>query len=265
LSGYVFSQADQGEHERLAAMARLWDPETMRAVRALGIGAGQRCLEAGAGTGSVARALAELVGPDGYVLAADRDLRFLGGLPAPVEVSRMDVMAGDLPRGQFDLVHGRLLVAHLHPHRQALRRLADAVAPGGWLLVEEVDWTWADVVVPDAPVHTAMVRALEGFLGQGGGFDATYGRRLLGDVLGLGFTRESARYHGTQSRSTGEAWLAWQLLVGQVQDGILAAGLLTRREVDEWWSLSRDGGAFLASVPMFAVQAQRPPLSGGTA
>jgi hypothetical protein len=200
LSSYIFSQVYPGERERLEAMARPWDPETMRAVRGLGIGAGQRCLEVGSGTGSVARALAGLVGPDGYVLAADRDPRFLGELPDVVEVRRMDVMADDLPQAQFDL----------------------------------------------------------GLLGKDGGFDVTYGRRLLGDVLGLGFTNESARYHGTQSRSTSEAWLAWQLLVRQFQDGIVRPGLLTQRDVDEWWSLSRDRSTLLVSVPMFTVQAQHP-------
>jgi SAM-dependent methyltransferase len=170
LSSYIFSQAYPGERERLEAMARLWDPQTLRAVSALGIGAGHRCLEAGAGTGSVARALAALVG--GYVLAADRDLRFLDVLPEPAEARQLDLMTDDLPAAQFDLVHG-------------------------WLLTEEVDWTWADVVVPDAPAHVAMVQAMRGVLGQAGGFDSTYGRRLLGDVLSLGFGNVSASYHGS--------------------------------------------------------------------
>jgi SAM-dependent methyltransferase len=257
LSGYIFSPAGAAERERLEAMARLWDPDTVRSVTALGIGTGRRCLEAGAGTGSVARALAGLVGPDGHVLAIDRDTRFLGELPDIVEVRRADLMTDQLPLGQFDLVHARLLVAHLHPHRDALRRLADLVAPGGWLLVEEVDWTWADMVVPEAPAHTAMVHALHGLLGEGG-FDATYGRRLLGDVLSLGFTNESARYQGTQARDTSDGWLAWQLLVRPFQDTVVQAGLLTQRDVDAWWSLSRDQAAFLISVPMYTVQAQRP-------
>lgn len=269
VSSYIFSEAEPGERERLDSMARFWDPETIRSVRELGIGAGSRCLEAGAGTGSVARALAELVGSDGSVLAVDRDPRFLDGLPGQVEVWQADVMADDLPQRQFDLVHARLLVAHLHPHRQALRRLAGAVAPGGWLLVEEVDWTSADLVVPSAPVHTAMVRALSqvmggsatdsgGVTGDSSGFDATYGRRLLADVLSLGFHNESARYHGIQAPGTAEAWLSWQLLVRQFQDGIVRAGLLSQRDVDAWWSLSRDSGTLLVGVAMFTVQAQRP-------
>ena len=77
-------------------------------------------------------------------------------------------------------------------------------------------------------------------------------------MLSLGFRNEAARYHGVQARGTGEAWLAWQLLVRQFQDAIVRAGLLSQRDVDAWWSLSRDRGALLAGVAMFTVQAQRP-------
>lgn len=258
LSSYIFSQGSPSERERLDAMARLWDPGTIRAVQALGIGAGQCCLEVGAGTGSVARALAGLVGPGGHVLAVDRDVRFLDELPPAVEVRQLDVMTDELPAATYDLVHARLLVAHLHPHLEALRRLAVAVAPGGWLAVEEVDWTSADLVVPQAPAHIAMVCALRELMGKKGGFDATYGRRLLGDMLRLGLTDESASYCGTQSRGTGEAWLAWQLLVLQFQESIVAAGLLTWENVEDWWELSYDPGTLVVSVPMFTVQARRP-------
>ncbi|WP_241251245.1 class I SAM-dependent methyltransferase [Candidatus Protofrankia californiensis] len=257
MSTYVLDQGHPGERTRLEAMAGAWDPGTMRLVGALGIGTGHRCLEVGAGTGSIARALADVVGPEGHVLAVDRDIRFLGELPDGVEVRCMDVMVDDLPHAQFDLVHTRLLIAHLHPHRRALQRLAAAVTPGGWLLVEEVDWTCADLIVPEAPIHIAMVRALQQLMGERGGFDATYGRRLLGDVLSLGFTDVSAQYRGTQSRSSSESWLAWQLLVEQFQQGIIQAELMTQQEVDEWWSLSRDENNLVVGVTMFAVQARR--------
>lgn len=251
--GYVLDQGFPSERERLDAMARTWDPGTVRLIGDLGIGRGQRCLEAGAGTGSVARALADLVGTEGHVLAVDRDTRFLDDLPAQVEIRCADVMTDDLPPSRFDLVHARLLVAHLHPHRHALERLAAAVAPGGWLVVEEVDWTYADRVEPEEPVHTAMVQALGHVMD---GFDATYGRRLLGDVLTLGLTGTSARFRGGQSRHA-TSWLPWQLLVEQFQQRIVRTGLLSQRDVDTWWSVSRAGTSLVASPAMFAVQARR--------
>jgi SAM-dependent methyltransferase len=256
LSTYVLDQGFPGERERLEAMARSWDPGTLRLVTDCGIGPGRRCLEAGAGTGTVSRALAELVGPDGQVVALDRDVRFLDDQPANVEVRRADVMTDDLPQATFDLVHARLLVAHLHPHRDAIARLAGAVAPGGWLLVEEVDWTFTDLTVPPAPVHGAMMAALRQILGQGG-FDATYGRHLYADVRSLGLTEVTAEYRGNQTPSGNRSWLAWQLLVTQFEQDMVDAGLLSRRQIDDWWALSRAGTGSVVSATMFAVRAQR--------
>ncbi|MFD2420281.1 class I SAM-dependent methyltransferase [Amycolatopsis pigmentata] len=256
MSTYVLDQGFPGERERLEAMARSWDPGTLRLVTDCGIGPGQRCLEVGAGTGTVSRALAELVGPDGQVVALDRDVRFLDDQPANVEVCQADLMTDDLPRAAFDLVHARLLVAHLHPHRDAIARLADAVAPGGWLLVEDVDWTFVDLTVPSAPVHSAMMVALRRILGQGG-FDATYGRHLYTDMRSLGLTEVTAEYRGNQTPSSNQSWLAWQLLVTQFEEDMVDTGLLSRRQVEDWWALSRAGTGSVVSATMFAVRARR--------
>ncbi|WP_236794623.1 class I SAM-dependent methyltransferase [Amycolatopsis sp. GM8] len=254
MPNYILDQSFPSERDRLDAMARNWDPGTLHIVGELGIGKGHRCLEAGAGTGSIARALAGIVGPGGQVLAVDRDTRFLDDLPAPAEALSADLMTDDLPPASFDLVHARLLVAHLHPHPVALERLAAAVAPGGWLLVEEVDWTYADRSEPDEPVHTAMVAALTGVMT---GFDTTYGHHLLGDMLDLGFTQVSAQFRGTQSRHE-RSWLPWQLLVEQFQDQIVHKGLMSAGDVDRWWAVTRAQAHLVAGPALFAVRARRP-------
>ncbi|HVW39911.1 MAG TPA: methyltransferase domain-containing protein [Amycolatopsis sp.] len=254
---YVLDQAAPTERDRLDTMARAWDPGTLRLVADLGIGAGQRCLEAGAGAGSVARALAEVVGAEGYVLAVDADTRFLDGLAPQVEVLTADLMTDDLPRAAFDLVHARLLVAHLHPHGDALARLAAAVAPGGWLLVEEVDWTYGDRVEPPEPVHTKMIAALADIMGAGG-FDATYGARLLGDVAALGLTEVAAEFRGTQAWS----WRSWQHLADRFADQIVHSGHMTAEDVARWWALSRAGTHLVAGPAMFAVRARRQHATG---
>ena len=69
---YVFDTADPAERRRLDAHVGLWDPCTFRRLAATGIGPAWRCLEVGAGTGSVARWLADQVGPDGLVVATDQ-------------------------------------------------------------------------------------------------------------------------------------------------------------------------------------------------
>lgn len=72
---YVFDQAKRElERERLAAIEALFDSERRRFLEATGLAAGWRCLEVGAGAGSVARFLADR---GASVLALDRDARLL--------------------------------------------------------------------------------------------------------------------------------------------------------------------------------------------
>jgi SAM-dependent methyltransferase len=113
------------------------DPGSFRRAAALGVGPGSRCLDAGAGAGSFARWLADRTGD---VLAVDIDVRLVEEIAAPgLEVRRHDLAHDELPRGEFDFVHTRLVLIHVPERDAVLRRLADALRPGGVLLVEEDD------------------------------------------------------------------------------------------------------------------------------
>src|SRR5262244_4089208 len=95
---YVLSQAaDVPERERLALLEHNLDPLSQRRLAALGIQPGWRCLEVGAGHGSIARWLAAQVGPQGRVVATDLNPRFLTDLTLPnVEIRRHDIRTDPL-------------------------------------------------------------------------------------------------------------------------------------------------------------------------
>jgi len=130
-AGYGLDNAWHSARERLRSLEDWLDPGTIRHLRARGVGAGWRCLEVGAGAGSIAVWLCGQVGPAGEVLATDIDTRFLETLNEPnLRVQRHDVTADELPAGSFDLVYCRLVLAHL-PQRQAvLRKLLASLRPG---------------------------------------------------------------------------------------------------------------------------------------
>src|SRR3954470_10980111 len=113
-SSYAYDQDWQDERKRLAGMEELWDPGTRAVIESLGIAPGWRCLEVGAGGGSIAEWLAERGGPDGRGLAPHVGTRYLDPLEGPnLEVRRHDILRDPLPEGKFDLVHARLVVEHL--------------------------------------------------------------------------------------------------------------------------------------------------------
>src|SRR6476620_6834795 len=69
------------EDDRLDLLEQIYDP-TSQARRTL-VQPGWRCLEVGAGRGSMAVWLATQVGPTGHVVATDLDTRYLAKLDVP--------------------------------------------------------------------------------------------------------------------------------------------------------------------------------------
>src|SRR5437762_11427577 len=99
---------------RLTLIGECLDGVARRRLEAVGALSGWRCLDVGAGGGSVAALLAELVGPTGTVVATDIDTRFLEEPTGDgLEVWQHDITADPLPEGAFDLVHTRSLLLHL--------------------------------------------------------------------------------------------------------------------------------------------------------
>src|SRR5436305_5745473 len=158
-SGYTLDPAWHAERERLSSITSLYDPQTMRCCDQIGVAEGWRCLDVGAGTGSVAELLAERVGERGRVLAVDVDVRFLEPLARPpLEVRRADVRQDELSGG-FDLVHSRLVLEHLPEREAVLGAMVDATEAGGWVLVEDFDWSTASAVDPPSDLHDRVVGA----------------------------------------------------------------------------------------------------------
>jgi SAM-dependent methyltransferase len=117
------------------------DPGTIKLLETVGVASGWRCLEVGAGSGSIAAWLCRRVGPSGRVVATEADTQALSSLNLPnLEVRPHDLANEALPEGEFDLVHSRWVLAFLRDRPAALRRLLAAVKPGGWLIVEEPDY-----------------------------------------------------------------------------------------------------------------------------
>jgi SAM-dependent methyltransferase len=160
------------ERERLRVLSEMHDPHTTRMLDRIGVPAGGRCLEVGPGDGSIARVLADRVGPSGLVVAADVAEGLMGELPGNIEFRLCDARTDDLG-GPYDLVHVRHVLLHLRERDLVLRRLSEALAPGGCLLVEEYFFPWerdgaAMDATGDAAGASAYVDLMKGFLDAAG-------------------------------------------------------------------------------------------------
>jgi SAM-dependent methyltransferase len=194
---YVFAQqrSPDVEQARLRLLEEYHDPLSAGQLDAIGVGEGWRCVDVGAGGGSVTRMLAERVGSTGSVLAADVDISLLEGLASDrVEVRCHDLLSDQLPRDEFDLVHARLLLMFLSPRLRALERLVSAARPGGWVASIAPDFT----TVALSPTGLEWQRVWSRFLdaAMASGWDPGYGAHLRGDLCAAGLVDVRADYIG---------------------------------------------------------------------
>jgi SAM-dependent methyltransferase len=230
MTQYMLMNAEP--RNRLAAIEALLDPGSVRLMESLETGQGWRCLEVGAGAGSIAAWLAHRVGPHGYVLATDLDPRYLEELAVPnLEVRRHDIATDELPEGAFDLVHARLVLEHLSERETALDRMIAALKPGGWLLVESGDYiSWTPLTTEPAERAALFTKASLAAL-QYLPFDILYGRRVVGDLRARGLTEVAADGRVFVIRGGSPDALPWRAVWTTYEERLVNEGVLAAEEI----------------------------------
>jgi len=260
---YLLDNQQLEAGQRFDALSVLFNPSTFRHAQALGLTAGWRVWEVGAGSPSVPLYWASQAGPSGHVLATDIDTSWLGGDDSNYEVRRHDVGSEPPPAGFFDLVHARLVLVHVTKRAQALAAMVDAVRPGGWLLLEEADPALQPLVCPDeSGAEQKLANKLKhGFrkLMAERGVDLAYGRtlpRLLREA-GLGKVQSDAFFPmgGPVCTELERA------TVEQIRDALIGGGIATQTEVEQHLGNLRTGRLDLATSPMVSAWGQKPMTS----
>src|SRR5829696_4365070 len=220
---YVLDDASTSEYQRLDLMSKILDPWTRGYFTALGVSEGWQCLELGSGNGSIAEWLSETVGPSGNVTTIDINPVLLELIPAQnLTIRQIDVRtsSGELPANAYDLVSCRALLHQIADYAPTvLARMAAALKPGGWLLVQEPDFHLAPTTEPDVWAKTwkALIE-----WGHANGIDWLIGRELPSMVSTLGLGHPQAKpmcrtsvggivghcISGCFSRRCAVAWLA---------------------------------------------------------
>jgi SAM-dependent methyltransferase len=254
---YSFDNDDAIAADRHRMLAEILDPFTIERLSMLGDLTGKRCLEAGAGGGSIA---ARLVDRGGSVLATDVNPRHLR-TDRGYTVLRHDLSTEPVPDPPWDLIHARLVLSHLPARAAILDRLVAALAPGGTLVIEEWASAYRGIVLaaPD-PATAALVERyhdiLVGQLLPGNGGDPGWAGAVHGAMLatGLAGVTTEIRASSWAGGTAGARLLA--VNIEQLRPGFLAAGLT----VEELGELTR-----LAGDPRLVIRGHLTFSTAGTA
>jgi SAM-dependent methyltransferase len=259
--GYLLDNRVAAAGARLDALAAIFDPTTFRHIEVLGIEAGWRCWEVGAGGPSVPRWLARRVGPEGRVLATDIDVSWTNpAADSGVEVRRHDVARDDPPGEAFDLVHARLVLVHITDRDAALRAMVRCLAPGGWLLVEDADSALQPLscLDPRSSEEELANKIRTGFraLMRERGVDLAYGRKLPGLLREVGLLDVAADAYFPVALPACAVLEATTIAV--IRDQLVDHGVATSEEIEAHLSAVAGGRLDLAQPPMISAWGRVP-------
>lgn len=256
MSTYVWQHDLNGEADRLRLMSRLLDPSSSFHLQRIGVAPGWRCLEIGAGNGSLSQWLARQVGPTGHVLATDLHPDLMQGIAGPnLDVAAFDVVHDEPPGAPFDLVAIRALLHHLPERRAVVSRMVRWLKPGGWLFVQEPDFypTWTVEPPSQKSFWEAFIRWADTHQ-----IDYYVGRKLpdwmqqegLGGITSEGHT---IYYNGGSDFAR---W--WDYGLREVAAKLQSEGGVTAAVLDEFYALARDPEYWTMTIAFTASTGQKP-------
>ena len=261
------------EIERLGDQHRIWAEDNQRFLARAGFGEGETVVDLGCGPGYTTLELVRAVGPEGRVIAVDRDgERSLPLLKERAEAAgffNVETLAAelevfDLPEDSVDGVYGRWVLMYL-PERAAqalIGRVARWLRPGGvCALAELCNYRHIHIHPPSAhlpAIAEALMRAVAGDRGC----NPEIGNVLPGVLNRAGFDVE-LHVVTKAVRATTPEWRWPDALFREHLPVLVDEGYLTREVLDaflaEWDERSREPDAVFFGSPMMEVVGRRVP------
>jgi hypothetical protein len=197
--------------------------------------------------------MAAQVGESGSVLGTDLNLDWIGGdMPRQVELRRHDVRSDEIPISAYDLIHARLVLLHLPERDQVIERLVAALAPGGWLVLEEFDQIFPPCPEPLTDEQRIFNRVREAFselLDRRGANTTTYPRTLPWRMQHAGLSQVGAEGRLVFATGAGPGAAVQYANLLQTGDQAVDAGLISADDLTTFMRVLDDPG-FRFTMPL---------------
>lgn len=206
-------RSPKDEAKRLSHRAQARIEALIPTLKVLGLKPHMKLLEIGPGTGLRSVTLAKFL-KKGQVLGIDTSVTLLeeanrlkiAKRAKNLELKRLDLYSGQIPRGKFDFVYIRLVFQHLPDPLLALKNIKLALKPGGVLFIEETDRDWMMIYPAPSGWSETYEKVKEIQLRSGG--DPRSGRKLAPLMVQAGFKKvESSLVPVTGTDQVLKDWL----------------------------------------------------------
>jgi SAM-dependent methyltransferase len=257
---YVFQSAeDLSELDRLRAIEAVFDPATRRHIQSTGFTHGWQCLEVGAGAGSVASWIASVSGPSGQTTAIDINTRFLNGLSSGVRVIAGDICTTTLEPESFDLVHTRYVLIHLPNFAVAIEKMMACPRPGGWLVLEEPDFSQAQAISGDEQGVQSVTNVNRAILQMfaSKGMDHSLGARLPALLQAAGLRNIRVENDAPISRGAEGVAEMMKMSARQLRTKYVSTGEATEQDVENYCTFAGNRASWAIYYATVGVLGQK--------
>jgi ubiquinone/menaquinone biosynthesis C-methylase UbiE len=241
MNQYIFDKnAEELELGRLRMIEAAVDADTIALLEESGITVGWRCLELGAGAGSIVEWMGTRVGPTGTVLAVDKKTAYLKRFSSPpYRVIEGDFLLLSL-ESAMDLLHARYVLIHNKQDEEMLRKIRTIVKPGGYVVLEEPDFTSAQLLNPRGDASHQRVKEAICRMFTNAGLNPAYGISLPRKLAeaGLNIVRTRATLHLCAGNSPIADVMAESALV--LRKEYTGTGVATDQDIDRYVASAND-------------------------
>jgi SAM-dependent methyltransferase len=217
------------DHDRLRMLCEIHDPQTRALLTRAGLSGSHRYVEFGCGLGFVARWAATQAA---HVTAIDlsqehldeaRRLAVAAGL-TNIEFRKANIYEHSLPAASLDYSYSRWLLVHLNRPVDAMRKIREALIPGGIMVCEETDISEVYTEPATEGYHAYRDLSLES--GRKRGVNYAGGRLLHSWAREAGFeVLDLSVYHPHYLTGPHKGFWSWTFL--EIAHALLKEGLLT--------------------------------------
>lgn len=258
---YVFTDSQHlQELKRLQAIEQVFDPASRRRIQSTGITSDWRCLEVGAGAGSITQWMSAVVG-SGKVVAVDLDTRFSANIKSSnIEILQADIRHLPLENHSFDLVHARYVLIHIPDFQVALGRMLDLLKPGGWIVIEEPDFSAARAIIGEAAACQSVNRVNRAILRmfESRGMDYALGVKLPALFQEFGLQQLSVENDALLCCGGSGVATVMKMSTVQLAAKYIATGEATHEDIEKYCLFADDQKAWAIYYAAVGVTAQKP-------
>jgi hypothetical protein len=196
----------------------------------------------------------------------DTDVRFLEPLQAEVEVVHGDVREADLGARAFDVAHLRYVLIHNADSAGVLDSVTCSLKPGGWLLVEEPDFSVALAFAGPAVLTRAFERVNDAILAMfaGRGLDPALGRHVPAMLEQRGLELVSVECDLSTERGGSPLANMMSLSAVQLCDKYVATGRASSEDVSGYREFAADTSCWAIYYSTVRALVRKPRLPAAT-